>query len=78
MVQIPSQHKTSTPVGVDVLWRSERDLNFGEFQLSLTKVSILQPYSVVFRTLLTALNHLEPPITTPIREKIRENFNTAA
>ena len=27
MIQIPPQHKTTTPDGVVVLWRSERDLN---------------------------------------------------
>lgn len=34
--------------------KGERDLNFGEFLLSLTKVRILAPNSVVSRTLLTA------------------------
>ena len=64
----------ATPLGGFYCWQRMRDSNSGEFQLSLTKVIILPPYSVDFRTLLTTLNHPNPPITTPIREKIRENL----
>lgn len=57
-----------------LLWRSERDLNFGEFLLSLTKVSLLPQNAVEPEHLLTTFDHLKPPITIPIREKIRENL----
>ena len=46
--------------------------------LGRNRTKIILPYSVDFRTLLTMLNHPNPPIATPIREKIRENFNTPA
>jgi len=46
----PPQHKRSTPKGVDLLWRSERDLNFGEFQLPLTKVICLLQNTAETRT----------------------------
>jgi hypothetical protein len=62
----------------DFSWRSERDLNLAGHLLSLTKVRCLPQNTVEPEHLLTAFNRLKPPITIPIRVKIRENFNISA